>query len=632
MKLATFDVFDTALIRRCGRFDMVYEQLAKRLYPNDACMSEAFLLWRRHAERKLVETSGNHHATLAAIYSTVDTSSFTDYSPEQMANVEKEIESENLTVNPGIRQLIRQKRSEGYTIAFISDMYLGSEFLKAVLLREGCAETTDMVYSSCEQKARKDTGALYQKVKEALQPEHWEHYGNNMRSDVTMARRQGIQATLIDTTYTPIEKKIEEAGRHQQPSTQWSILPAVSRYARIVSGNSDKSAIAADFTGPAYIPYVMSVLTDAHQKGIRRLYFLSRDSYILLKIAEQFKEEYPEIEMRYLFLSRRSLYLPYLFEGNEETYLSAADHHTIVRRDNVDKLLQTLGTDRQEMESAFSITFPYQRIESKAQERDFLDKLFHSDYTPMLQQRAGEQRKLLRDYFRQEGLSDNISSAMVDVGWLGTTRLMVNQILREEGMRETEFYYYGIRGDVLPTSAGRYTSYSRSKILSTALTSVAEHYFSASPYPTTIGYLRDKEGKISPLFPKGKSYQENATISANIQVCCLMAKELVRTGKKDASQLYAWSKLSEDLLINSDIDIDFRPFIDSPDFDAMPFVKRLSMMELSKLVFSGKQITSFDWASIRVTLPRCLWRSAWWTKQLTGRIRRKVYLKYLAGK
>lgn len=632
MKLATFDIFDTVLIRRCGRFDIIYEQLAKRLYPHDVCMSEAFLMWRRQAEHKLVEASGNHHVTLAAIYSTIDTTSFADYSPVQMANAEKEIESENLTGNPTIRQLIRQKRSEGYTIAFISDMYLDSKFLKTVLVREGCAEATDIVYSSCEQEARKDTGALYKKVKEAFHPEQWEHYGNHLRSDVIMARKQGVKATLVDTTYTPIEKKIEEAGKHHQPSTLWSILPAISRYARITSGNTDKSAMAADFTGPAYIPYVMYVLADAHQKGIRRLYFLSRDSYILQKIAEQFKEEYPEIEMRYLFLSRRSLYLPYLFEGNEETYLSAADHHTIVRRDNVDKLLQALGTNRQEMESAFSITFPYQRIESKAQERDFIDKLFHSDYTPVLQQRAEEQRKLLREYFRQEGFSDNISSAMVDVGWLGTTRLMVNQILREEGMRETEFYYYGIRGDVLPTSAGRYTSYSRSKVLSTALTSVAEHYFSASPYPTTIGYVRDEDGKISPLFPDGKNFQEDATTSTNIQVCCLMAKELARIGKKDAGQLYAWSKLSEDLLINSDIDINFRPFIDSPYFDAMPFVKRLTITELFKLVFSGKQITSFDWASIRVTLPHCLWKSAWWTKQQTGRIRRKIYLKYLAVK
>ncbi len=38
--------------------------------------------------------------------------------------------------------------------------------------------------------------------------------------------------------------------------------------------------VAADFVAPAYIPYVQFVIEEAKRKGIKKLYFLNRDSYI----------------------------------------------------------------------------------------------------------------------------------------------------------------------------------------------------------------------------------------------------------------------------------------------------------------------------------------------------------------
>ena len=61
---------------------------------------------------------------------------FVEYSPNYIYNLEKKIESENLIVNPEIRNVINQKRKEGFAICFISDMYLDSQFLKDVLLRK----------------------------------------------------------------------------------------------------------------------------------------------------------------------------------------------------------------------------------------------------------------------------------------------------------------------------------------------------------------------------------------------------------------------------------------------------------------------------------------------------------------
>lgn len=173
------------------------------------------------------------------------------------------------------------------------------------------------------------------------------------------------------------------------------------------------------------------------------MYFLSRDSYILMKMAEMLQPSYPTIELRYLFVSRKSLLLPYLTEMNVEQYLAVQDHQSIYSQ-KVDALLKAFDTSREEQENAFGITFDYDRIGNKQQERDFLNKILggESRYLPVLRERALKRRVLLYDYFKQEGLFDGTPSGMVDIGWLGTSRLMINSILKiKEHNRQNSFIW-----------------------------------------------------------------------------------------------------------------------------------------------------------------------------------------------
>ena len=210
---------------------------------------------------------------------------------------------------------------------------------------------------------------------------------------------------------------VEKACAQVNPS-----MAALSRLHRLEHVEDTFAAFAADFVVPAYLPYAIYVLREARRMGIRKLYFLSRDSYILLKAAQALSKETEGLELHYLFVSRRSLLLPYLCGEDEYAYLAASDHHTLVRIDTIDKRLRHLGTSREEMRIKFGIEFPYSKVNNIKEQEDFLQKVFHSDFTPLLQQRAQEQLCLLLDYFRQEGLMDGEPSAAVDVGWLGTSR------------------------------------------------------------------------------------------------------------------------------------------------------------------------------------------------------------------
>ncbi len=621
MKLASFDIFDTTLIRKCGQPENIFYLLANRLYHNDRALREDFLLWRKRAEQQARQRFPMTEVTLQQIYDNDELSGFTTYTHAQMLETELEIESENLVVNPAIKKVIEEKRKEGYTVCFISDMYIDSNTLTEILRREGCLQDDEKVYVSCEWNARKSNGKLFDIVAKELSPSKWEHFGDNLNSDIKMPRKKGIEAHKIDTSFTDTEQLIIDKSRGIRNNYELSILAGLQRAARIIIGNNAYAEIAADFVAPAYIPYVFFLLKEAQARGLKRLYFLSRDSYILMKMAETLHDAYPEIELRYLFVSRKSLLLPYLDEMNVEQYLEAQDHHTVYRK-NVDTLLSTFETNREEQEKDFGVTFDYSTITDKQQEKDFLDNILGSNslYRPVLRERASKRRDLLLAYFRQEGLFDEVPSAMIDVGWLGTSRLMVNSILKHSGARPVEFFYYGIRGDVLPSKYGIYSTFFRPNQLDTDLTFIIEDYFSASPYPSTLGY-KIENNNIKPLFQNNAVFHETEATKNNVYANQLILKLMKGTKIPFNTVFDIWSSLSINTLINLNVKLDLS------SFEKLGLARNLTLYDLIKIIFCGGHVTNYDQASLQLTTSCLLGRPLWKLHNLTGRIRRYLYLR-----
>lgn len=625
MKLASFDIFDTTLIRKCGKPGNIFYLLAHKLYPNDKAKREDFLLWRKGAESEARRHNPGKDVAIEDIYRSYELKGFDEYTPAQLIEAEKEIESVNLMANPAIKDIICRKRKQGYTICFISDMYLSSEFLKEVLEREGCINSDEIVYVSCEWNVRKSNGALYQKLKEQLNPQQWEHFGDHPISDVKMARRSGIKATKVNTDFT-IAEKSTILPRDNRNHFESSILSGLSRAARIHLGNDAYTTIAADFVAAAYIPYVHFVLKTAKERGIKTLYFLSRDSYILQKIAEQLPHD--GIELCYLFVSRKALLLPYLHNATAEKFLAVQDKKSIKGK-SVKELTLSLGTSIEELKDEFGIGFDFNRIATKEQEQKFLDAIFGntSKYLPTLNERAKEKRALLNSYFTQEKVFGNDATAMVDVGWLGTTRLMINSILKEEGFPETIFFYYGVRGDVLHSKYGKYHAYYSPEHLSTEGTTLIENYFSASPYPSTIGY-KGNNHILEPMFTNGSGYNENEITKNNVNVTLWICKEFIKSPAPLSEYFWQWGKkaLKEALELRKDVDI--TPLQKAAEFDNTAFVRKLSAKEFFCIVCFGARATAFDRGSLRITCGKYLFPSVDKIAHFTGKLRHRLYLKY----
>ena len=590
MKLASFDIFDTTLIRRCGKPENIFYLMAERLYPDDKVAQDGFVEWRKRCPGELQQQIKGREVMLEEIYERLQITDYrlqiTDYS-QQLVEMEKGIEAENLMVNPAVKVVIDRYRIEGWQIAFISDMYLDSQFLREVLRREGCCCDGDLIYVSCECGVRKDLGTMYDFVRQVLNPIEWKHWGDNRRSDVKMAKEKGVDATWVESHYSDFEKKMLVDG-----DTKKSILTTYSRLARLEFGEDAYVALAADIVAPCYVAYVKWLLNDAQKRGIKRLYFLSRDGYILMKIAENM--EHDGIELRYLFLSRRSLYLPYLCDGSEKEYLEIVDRHTLLRR-SVNHMLWQLQIDRESLKNKYDIEFDYDKIVTQEQEQDFLSKIFKSSFYKDLQQRANAEKMLLLDYFEQEQLLEDVKSAMVDVGWLGTSRLMVNRILEGNKKEKIPFYYYGVRGDVFDSRCGEYYAFV-THWLNPSIVGFIENYMSASPYKTTIGYER-RDNQIVPLFDNKQSCYSKI-VDINEKVCSKIAQNI---GEVNDEDMKWWAKETMESFSNFDSELDLSPLLDIEMFDDGYFVKKMTRRELFNHLFLGKTITSFDCASLQLT-------------------------------
>ena len=610
MKLASFDIFDTTLIRKCGKPENIFYLLAHKIYPNDRAKSEDFLLWRKNAEREARRKHPGKDVTIDDIYSSNELKGFDEYDKKELIEAEKSVEAEQLTANPAIRDIINGKREQGYTICFISDMYLPSTILKEVLAREGCIKEDENVYVSCEWNARKSNGKLYKKLKKELRPTEWEHYGDHHVSDVNMARKNGIRSTKVITDFSIPESKIMQSST-RCISNEISCLVGLQRAARIYFGDDGFSNMAASFVAPAYISYVHWVIEKCREENIERLYFLSRDSYILQQIAEEVPHE--DIELKYLFVSRKSLLLPYMYNATAEKFLAVQDKKTIRGKD-VESLLGSLGTSKAELSREYGITFRFNRITTKKEEETFLDSIFENEsrFLHTLNERAREKRDLLNAYFKQEEVIGNGKNAMVDVGWLGTTRLMINSILKEEGCNETQFFYYGVRQDVLHSQHGRYMTFHDPGTSDTGLTFVIEDYFSASPYKTTLGYIYSGN-RYNPKLAGETVY--NKIVSSNSQICQWITKELRNYPNEILNILKYWEEVSINCTKNSIHQIDNTPLVESG------ISRKLNITEFCNIIFMGAHKTLYDKASIALTSSKHLFPLFWLIHNNSAKIR-----------
>lgn len=520
----SFDVFDTCLGRICGDAKNIFDIVALEVLGKDSELSKLndFRYIREKGEKAARNSSMKEDITLEEIYQHCDFSVLTNKPNSEILQLELEIEEKNLFAIYDVLTIVRKLHKRGKSVAYISDMYLPSTFIISILKREGFWSHEDRLYVSCECNASKSKGNLYDfvKEKENLNILCWLHRGDNKWSDFWMPLSKGILACRIKTTYSRYEYLI---NKHDPiPQTRAiSIFAGISRSIRLGVERNPKVLFAADLIAPIYVPFVYEIMKDASKRGIRDLFFLARDGYIFLQIAKQFKYIFPQISVHYLYVSRKSLYLPSLDQINKES---------------VDKLFPGNRTIKETLDY-LHISVSQLKLQKLEETTDFFDALMSDkELKSKIVERWQEQKKLCLDYFIQEGLASNKSlTAIVDLRGSRKSQVSINKLLTNGGYLPVHGYYLEVTDDRSVDGSG-YNSYCYADSITNnyvykglrKASDLLEHYFSITPYKRTSHYTKNVTG-VEPVFDNKEivnPYAESDSV-VNSDICVQYANKML---------------------------------------------------------------------------------------------------------
>lgn len=373
------------------------------------------------------------------------------------------------------------------------------------------------------------------------------------------------------------------------------LLTGLTCYTRINSGNTPSVSLALNCIAPLYIPFIVHVLDDAQANNIKQLFFLSRDGYILYKITSQLKKAYHNIELNYLNVSRKSVLMPYLIGSKPKELLALYPNNTI-KEQNTDIILSKLSITKKDLNYC-NITIPFKKIRTQEEEKELLKIVFSPPLYNIWQERHLSQKKDFLSYLNQKGILKMDSIAFVDVGWLGTTSIMLHSILKANNpnLKTNKTYFWGARKDVIKFQDNIIDVFTDFYDGGGRLYTFIEDYCSACPHPTTIGY---KNGE--PIF-KEKELSEKylSLVQDNTSVCENIARTISELNISPIS-LKKWTKLTYKALNEFLINIDYSPLENVPDFDEI-LVKKLTFNEIVSIM-KRKRVTTMDIASLDYTI------------------------------
>lgn len=498
MKIASFDIFDTCLHLQCGSEEQMFFILAYTILGDNAINDDVyeFVRIRKNAEKEVRKKTTDEEITTSEIYSYCDFSSLTSLSNEQIKQTEFLIVKKLLLPITLSIKKIEYYRSQGWNILYISDMHLPQWVLRDVLLQNGLfVERSDRIFVSSEYCKTKNTGSLYEYIKKSLPDkiDKWIHFGDNRRSDYVNAKKYGIHACLLTKC-----NSLKYSGKAMEDELDYIQRPlftvaslSKSIYNSLITTDT-YSAMYLDLIAPFFTSSVYRILNDAHEKGIKHLLFFARDSYVLFHIAKKLNYLFPDVNIHYVYVSRRVMYLPSVKEISHKGFTSLKSIKGLSLYDYLDQ---------------FSLSMDELIIDNKGDTELQLDSIFvNPQNIELISKRKKELEICLLSYIRQQVPSMQ-AMAMVDMTGSRSSQQALNDFLLVNGFQLLHAYYLLVSEDRKSVSdAGRFTASLYSDFLKHGnyrfigdLTLLFEDVFSVTDQNRTIGY-KEVNKKIEPLY------------------------------------------------------------------------------------------------------------------------------------
>lgn len=543
----SFDVFDTCVTRMFAYPQDLFFELGLRLAPSNAGVRKKYALARKfQAQRIKAEKAAYRHArhggpsaTIEQIYLHFQQPRGFAVSAAECQSAELALELESTYPIPETVSEITALRASGARIIFISDMYLPASLLATILKHHGIMQEGDGLYVSCDAGVSKRSGGLYAKVlfAEGITAAQLRHHGDDPHADVAMAARSGIEAFQILRGPLLAHEEVS-AGRRLPRNSHCTWAIAFARRLRLLDWGSPSppstvlAHVIRSIVVPLLLAYVLWVFDDASQRGIKRLYFVSRDGEVMLAIARSLHARYPDIELRYLHGSRRAWLTPSISTASTDWRRAViVDRQKCAPSDIVARMGLAPADAEAIRESIGMSAEQWSHDLPAAQANAFLDELQrNADGREVVATTASAARQVAMDFFEQEGMLQQVPWALVDTGWALNAQASLKRIFTLAGSEvEPQGYYLGLAQHHLEErAAGPTRALLPEGAIFARRSAMFEHTFTPATHPSVVGYQAG-EATVNAIFGTDTRGADERSYAACLHRVAVLAGELACT-------------------------------------------------------------------------------------------------------
>lgn len=277
------------------------------------------------------------------------------------------------------------------------------------------------------------------------------------------------------------------------------------------------TALSAFVTAPVLFSYVWWVLKKTMACGIKQLYFLARDGYVMHKIAVALCQKFElPVECHYFCVSRYTLRMAAYCFRDDSAYELLFLHCAAMTPEHV---LLRGGLTRAERAMVYTaLDIPLSRanepLSHSAFDR-FCGRLRECDlFNDFVMQHSEAANRRFVAYAKQNGVFAHDRIGIVDTGWTGSMQYTLSAILRHlEEPLEMQGFYFGLYSTPAGAARNTYnTFYFSPDSKLSRIVKFNNNLFEcmcSAPHGMTIDYEEDNNRRIVPLFSDDSSVLRN---------------------------------------------------------------------------------------------------------------------------
>lgn len=518
-KLISVDIFDTLLLRAVAKpidlFAHIWEEAEQRGIAKISMYPQEYVKFRVEMERRARLHAKNREVTLDDIYAKYP--DYIAYDIDQLKALELEYEKKYCYPNQVVFNWLQQVKEDGCRIVLVSDMYLSSDMIRDIMdYNQIDTSLFDEIIVSNEYCCNKQNGELFTVLFDKypdIKPEEMLHIGDNKNADYEQPLKRGMQAFHYDAIPERLYSVFDfEKIRHNVPQPGiLSLRKACMADTEYEGEEATAYALGSAVTGPVLALYASWVCERLAKIGIKRIYPLMREGYLLGELLKREAEDIGlELEVHPIYVSRKVTYIPSITKVNREEIENMIGARNLTIRES----FHLMGLDENEFleladyfdtrhKETHKITYGAGTLKEY-----IINRFLEEAHVKKIEEYIASERRKLVAYLQQE-MGDLKDVATIDIGFFGRIQMWMEKCLDIEGVphKMKHFLAVGVTEDRLYNGLdfeGMFGTFAENRDLIPTIhrtTDVLEKLISVTE-GSTIGY-EECDGRIRQIQAEG---------------------------------------------------------------------------------------------------------------------------------